>query len=127
MLHSWPFLPFPSLLSRRLSLLQLVDEQDVSPRIFKLESHYFAVGEVSDVFKCKFLTTDGLPKIVSDPTSQLPMPQYLSPRKKVAVKVMRGLTSGEVARQKFRKVSIPSLWHLRVNFRETELQLLGPR
>ena len=47
-------------------------EQDVSSRVFKLEPHYFAIGEVSDVFQCKFLPADDLPKIVSGPIAQIP-------------------------------------------------------
>ncbi|RDB21806.1 Serine/threonine-protein kinase STY46 [Hypsizygus marmoreus] len=47
---------------------------DISDQVVKMEPHYFAMGEVSDVYRCQFVQMDGSKHMV-------------------AVKVIRGLTS----------------------------------
>jgi serine/threonine protein kinase len=54
---------------------------DLSDDILKLESFYFAVGEVSDVYRCKMIKSN----------------------RTVAVKVMRGISSDPRIREKFQK------------------------
>lgn len=59
-------------------------KHDISVGIHKVEPHYFAIGEVSDVYRCRFMTSDGT-------------------EKPVAVKVMRGFTSGEYGISQFKE------------------------
>lgn len=78
--------------------------QEFPEEIEKLESHYFALGEVSNVWKCLLKTTN---RTASSSARFDPLP----PLKKlcilqVAVKAMRGICSDVEVRSKFERVSL---------------------